>query len=51
MHYRSAQILILAALWVLFALLVVPMWGVTYWDFGDGNYLYVGQRLNDGLVA
>ena len=50
MHYRAAQILILAALGVLLALVVVPTWGLTYWDFGDGNYLYVGQRLNDGLV-
>ncbi|MCB2153720.1 glycosyltransferase family 39 protein [bacterium] len=50
MHYRSAQVLILAALWVLLGLLVIPTWGLTYWDFGDGNYLYVGQRINDGLV-
>lgn len=31
--------------------LVVPTWfHPTYWDFGDGNYLYIARRLNEGLV-
>lgn len=32
------------------AAVVASTWGWTYWDFGDGNYLYVGRRINDGLV-
>jgi hypothetical protein len=42
---------------VLFALVCIihgaitaGTWQETYWDFGDGNYLYVGQRINDGLI-
>ncbi|MGF1573132.1 MAG: ArnT family glycosyltransferase [Sumerlaeia bacterium] len=30
--------------------LIIPNWNLTYWDFGDGNYLYVGGRILDGLV-
>jgi hypothetical protein len=41
--------------WMAFLLLLVSIlsimnWNETYWDFGDGNYLYVGQRILDGLV-
>jgi hypothetical protein len=32
------------------ALVVVPTWGWTYWDFGDGNYLYIARRVREGLV-
>lgn len=49
-HSPRVQALLLGALWLLLALLVVPLWDLTYWDFGDGNYLYVGQRIRDGLV-
>ncbi len=40
----------LGALWALVAFLVIPTWGWTYWDFGDGNYLYVARRVREGLV-
>ncbi|MBX3728682.1 MAG: glycosyltransferase family 39 protein [Candidatus Sumerlaeia bacterium] len=49
-HSPRVQALVLGGLWVLLALLVIPTWGLTYWDFGDGNYLYVGRRINEGLV-
>ncbi len=49
-HSLRIQIILLAAMGVVLALFVIPTWGLTYWDFGDGNYLYVGQRINDGLV-
>ncbi|CAN5209062.1 hypothetical protein BH09SUM1_BH09SUM1_07820 [soil metagenome] len=29
---------------------VIPTWGWTYWDFGDGNYLYVARRVSEGAV-
>ncbi|MBI1293157.1 hypothetical protein GC173_18275 [bacterium] len=35
---------------VAYALVVVPTWGWTYWDFGDGNYLYIARRVREGLV-
>jgi len=35
---------------VLTCVLVVPLWNWTYWDFGDGNYMYIGRRMNQGLV-
>lgn len=50
LHSVPVQALLLSGMWIVLALLVIPLWGLTYWDFGDGNYLYVGQRINDGLV-
>jgi len=50
LHLPRVHLLIMAVLWVVLAVLVIPTWGWTYWDFGDGNYLYVGRRINDGLV-
>jgi hypothetical protein len=35
---------------LLYALVVVPTWGWTYWDFGDGNYLYIAGRVREGAV-
>lgn len=35
---------------VLYSLMVIPTWGWTYWDFGDGNYLYIARRVREGLV-
>lgn len=49
-HSPRVQGVILACFWVLLALVVIPTWGWTYWDFGDGNYLYLGRRINEGLV-
>ncbi|MCC6547131.1 hypothetical protein IT570_08170 [Candidatus Sumerlaeota bacterium] len=40
----------LSVLWIVVACLVIPTWGWTYWDFGDGNYLYVARRVREGLV-
>ncbi len=49
-HSLRTRIFVLSGLWLVTALFVVPTWGWTYWDFGDGNYLYVGRRILDGLV-
>ena len=38
------------ASWAVTIVVVISTWGWTYWDFGDGNYLYVGRRINEGLV-
>ncbi|MCC5877571.1 MAG: hypothetical protein JJU11_15230 [Candidatus Sumerlaeia bacterium] len=35
---------------VVAALFTVPLWGWTYWDFGDGNYMYIARRVREGLV-
>ncbi|MDX2177089.1 MAG: hypothetical protein SF028_11540 [Candidatus Sumerlaeia bacterium] len=40
----------LGALWVAYAALKSTLWGLTYWDFGDGNYLYIARRINEGLT-
>lgn len=29
---------------------MIPTWGWTYWDFGDGNYMYIARRVREGLV-
>lgn len=29
---------------------VVSTWGPTYWDFGDGNYMYISRRLTEGVT-
>jgi hypothetical protein len=29
---------------------VILSWGETYWDFGDGNYLYISRRLSEGIT-
>jgi hypothetical protein len=34
----------------LLALVVVPTWGWTYWDFGDGNYMYIARRVREGVT-
>ncbi|MEQ8821161.1 MAG: hypothetical protein RLY93_13040 [Sumerlaeia bacterium] len=49
-HALPLQLALLGALFLLYALVNIPLWDLTYWDFGDGNYLYVGARMNDGLV-
>jgi len=50
MHSTKVRALVLGSLWLLTALVTMPLWDWTYWDFGDGNYLYVGRRILDGLV-
>lgn len=35
---------------VIAALFTIPLWGWTYWDFGDGNYMYIARRVREGLV-
>lgn len=42
--------LVQALMALLYALVVVPTWGWTYWDFGDGNYLYIAGRVREGAV-
>ncbi len=49
-HRPWVPFALLAALWVVYTLLVVPLWGWTYWDFGDGNYMYIARRVREGLV-
>src|SRR5690606_36053722 len=49
-HKFRTQAIILCLMWTVYAIIVIPLWGWTYWDFGDGNYLYVGRRILDGLV-
>ncbi len=41
---------LLGILWILVSFLVVPTWGWTYWDFGDGNYMYIARRVREGLT-
>lgn len=49
--YRWLPWMVLAGVWAVVAVIDVALWQQpTYWDFGDGNYLYVGRRLNEGLV-
>jgi len=50
MKTHRFPLLLLAVVWAIFSAVVISTWGWTYWDFGDGNYLYVGRRLNEGLV-
>jgi TPR repeat protein len=40
----------LMAMALLYAALVVPTWGDAYLDFGDGNYLYVSERVRQGAM-
>lgn len=49
-HHDRIGLVALGGLFAATAALVIPTWGLTYWDFGDGNYLYVGRRILDGLV-
>ena len=49
-HRRWVPFVLLGAMWLLLALLVIPTWGWTYWDFGDGNYLYIARRVREGLT-
>jgi len=49
-HLPWVPFAILALLWVVVALLVIPTWGWVYWDFGDGNYMYIARRVREGLV-
>lgn len=37
-------------MWVLLALVTIPTWGWVYWDFGDGNYMYIARRVREGLI-
>lgn len=49
--YRWLPWMVLGGVWCVVAALKVWLWREpTYWDFGDGNYLYVGRRLNEGLI-
>jgi len=41
---------VLALMFAFVAFTCIPMWGWTYWDFGDGNYLYIARRVNEGLT-
>lgn len=41
---------LLGTVWVAVTLLYVPLWGWTYWDFGDGNYMYIARRVREGLT-
>lgn len=41
---------LLGALWVIVTLIHVSLWGWTYWDFGDGNYMYIARRVREGLT-
>lgn len=45
-----AAVVILGAFLVFYAILTISTWGWTYWDFGDGNYLYIAGRVNEGTV-
>lgn len=49
-HRPWVPFILLGAMWVLLALIVIPTWGWTYWDFGDGNYMYIARRVREGLV-
>lgn len=49
-HRPWVPFALLGAMWVLLALLTIPTWGWTYWDFGDGNYMYIARRVREGLV-
>lgn len=49
-HRRWVPFVLLAGMWVLLALVTIPTWGWTYWDFGDGNYMYIARRVREGLV-
>ena len=40
----------MALLTIVTVVLIVPLWDLTYWDFGDGNYLYIGRRILEGLT-
>lgn len=40
----------LGAIILLHGALVISTWGPTYWDFGDGNYLYISRRMTEGVT-
>lgn len=49
--YRWLPWIVLGGVWCVVAAIKCWLWREpTYWDFGDGNYLYVGRRLNEGLI-
>ncbi len=41
---------LLATLWAAVALVHWSLFGWTYWDFGDGNYMYIARRVREGLT-
>jgi hypothetical protein len=40
-----------ALLFVFYAALTISQWGLTYIDFGDGNYMYISRRIAEGAVV
>lgn len=50
LHRTSTLLFLYAMLAALTALVVVPTWGWTYWDFGDGNYMYIASRVRAGVT-
>jgi len=40
----------LIAILVVHAAMVIYTWGPTYWDFGDGNYMYIAKRMTEGVT-
>lgn len=49
-HKPWFPFIILAGMWFVIALIVIPTWGWTYWDFGDGNYMYIARRVREGAI-
>lgn len=50
LHLPWVPFAVYALFCVVAAILVVPLWGWTYWDFGDGNYMYIARRVREGAV-
>lgn len=48
--FRVWEGVFLLLLIVVYTVVAVGTWGFTYWDFGDGNYLYIAKRINEGAV-
>ncbi|MBI1785623.1 hypothetical protein HYR69_10815 [Candidatus Sumerlaeota bacterium] len=36
---------------LLYCAYVIPQWGESYLDFGDGNYMYIASRIAEGAVV
>lgn len=47
---RGIAMGVLAALGILYAVLIVTYWNRGYVDFGDGNYMYISWRLTQGAM-
>lgn len=50
LHRLPTLLFLYALVAALTALVVVPTWGWTYWDFGDGNYQYIAARVRAGVT-